>query len=186
MRYLILGAGAIGGAIGGRLFQHGHDVVLIARGAHLEAIRSGGLELRDPEATVRLPIQAVATAEAAELRPDDVVILATKTQHSEALLADLAVVGPAGHRRRLCPERRRERAPGSTALRQHLRHAGRSSPAPILEPGVVDISTAPVWGILDVGRYPSGSDELAERIADDLRGSGFDARATPESWGTST
>ena len=34
MRYVVYGAGAIGGTIGGRLFQHGHDVVLIARGAH--------------------------------------------------------------------------------------------------------------------------------------------------------
>ena len=33
MRYVIYGAGAIGGTIGGRLFQHGHDVALIARGA---------------------------------------------------------------------------------------------------------------------------------------------------------
>jgi 2-dehydropantoate 2-reductase len=35
MRYVILGAGAIGG----RLFQHGHDVMLVARGKHLGALR---------------------------------------------------------------------------------------------------------------------------------------------------
>ncbi len=40
MRYVILGAGAIGCAIGGRLFEHGHDVVLVARGAHLAALAS--------------------------------------------------------------------------------------------------------------------------------------------------
>ena len=42
MRFVVLGAGAVGGVIGGRLAQHGHDVVLIARGAHYEAIRDAG------------------------------------------------------------------------------------------------------------------------------------------------
>ena len=39
MRYIIIGAGAVGGTIGGRLFDSGHEVVLVARGAHLEALR---------------------------------------------------------------------------------------------------------------------------------------------------
>ena len=39
MRFIIYGAGAIGGVIGGRLAEHGHDVALIVRGAHYEAIR---------------------------------------------------------------------------------------------------------------------------------------------------
>jgi 2-dehydropantoate 2-reductase len=42
VRYIIIGAGAgaVGGTIGGRLFQAGHDVVLLARGAHLAALRT--------------------------------------------------------------------------------------------------------------------------------------------------
>ena len=43
MRYIIIGAGAIGGTIGARLFESGHEVVLTARGAHLAALREGGL-----------------------------------------------------------------------------------------------------------------------------------------------
>ena len=43
MRYVIYGAGAIGGTIGARLAQHGREVALIARGPHLEALRE-----RDP------------------------------------------------------------------------------------------------------------------------------------------
>ena len=43
MRFVIYGAGGIGGTIGARLFQHGHDVMLIARGPHLEAIKEPGL-----------------------------------------------------------------------------------------------------------------------------------------------
>lgn len=37
-RYIIIGAGAVGGTIGARLFEAGHDVVLVARGAHSHAI----------------------------------------------------------------------------------------------------------------------------------------------------
>jgi 2-dehydropantoate 2-reductase len=179
MRYLILGAGAIGGAIGGRLFQHGYDVVLIARGDHLRTLQATGLELRDPHTTECLKIEAVATAEAAAPRPDDVVILATKSQHSEGLLTDLAIVAPPGiavvcaqngvENERLASRR----LANSYGMRVIL--AGTH-----LEPGVVEISTAPLSGILDIGRYPNGNDELAERIAADLRTSGFDALATDD------
>jgi 2-dehydropantoate 2-reductase len=179
MRYLILGAGAIGGAIGGRLFQHGHDVVLIARGDHLRALQATGLELRDPGATVRLKIEAVATTEAAGPRDDDVVILATKSQHSVALLADLAVVSPPSIAV-VCAQNGVENE--RLALRRFANTYGMRVilAGSHLEPGVVEISTAPVSGILDVGRYPDGRDELAEAIAKDLRASGFDSLASAE------
>ena len=45
MRFVVYGAGAIGGVVGARMFQNGHDVVLIARGAHYEAIRDKGLRI---------------------------------------------------------------------------------------------------------------------------------------------
>jgi len=176
MRYLILGAGAIGGAIGGRLFQHGHDVVFIARGHHLRALQATGLQLRDPSATVHLEVEAVATASAALPRLDDVVILATKSQHSEALLADLALVAPPGIAV-VCAQNGIENE--RLALRRFASTYGMRVilAGTHLEPGVVEISTAPLSGILDIGRYPTGTDELAETIAADLRASGFDALA---------
>ena len=45
MTYLVIGAGGVGGCIGGYLADAGFDVTLIARGRHLEAIRSRGLRL---------------------------------------------------------------------------------------------------------------------------------------------
>ena len=47
MRYIIVGAGGVGGTIGARLFQSGHEVVLVARGDHLDALQAGGLRLAD-------------------------------------------------------------------------------------------------------------------------------------------
>lgn len=60
MRYIIYGAGAVGGVIGARLLQQGHEVVLIARGPHLDAIRGHGLTLETPDGTATLAIAAVA------------------------------------------------------------------------------------------------------------------------------
>ena len=54
MRFVVYGAGAIGGVVGARMFENGHDVVLIARGAHYEAIRDKG-------STVIVPSSAVET-----------------------------------------------------------------------------------------------------------------------------
>ena len=48
MRYVVVGAGAVGGTIGVRLAEAGRDVVLVARGRHLDAIREHGLRLDDP------------------------------------------------------------------------------------------------------------------------------------------
>ena len=60
MRYIIYGAGAVGGVIGARLFEHDRDVVLIARGAHLEAIRERGLTIETPSSSREASIPAVA------------------------------------------------------------------------------------------------------------------------------
>ena len=50
MRYIIYGAGAIGGTLGACLFEAGREVVLIARGAHGRAIAEKGLRFGSPEA----------------------------------------------------------------------------------------------------------------------------------------
>jgi 2-dehydropantoate 2-reductase len=178
MRYVILGAGAIGGAVGGRLFQHGLEVVLVARGEHLEVLQSKGLELRDPAGSVVLPVPAVPTAAAAGLRADDVILLAAKSQHSEGLLADLALCAPAGIAV-ACAQNGVENERLSARRFANTYGIRVLIASTHLDPGVVEVATAPVWGILDVGRYPGGSDAVAEQMAADLCASGFDAAASP-------
>ncbi len=60
MRFVVAGAGAIGGVVGGRLAEFGHDVALIARGAHAHAMRCDGLALHSPSGTsvVRPPVHS--------------------------------------------------------------------------------------------------------------------------------
>jgi hypothetical protein len=49
--YVLFGAGAIGAVVGGRLFQAGFEVTLIARGVHLQALQTNGLRLESPAGT---------------------------------------------------------------------------------------------------------------------------------------
>ncbi|MDQ3439258.1 MAG: 2-dehydropantoate 2-reductase, partial [Planctomycetota bacterium] len=48
MRIAVLGSGAVGGYYGAKLARAGHEVILVARGEHLSAIRARGLEIRSP------------------------------------------------------------------------------------------------------------------------------------------
>ncbi|MFJ2510669.1 ketopantoate reductase family protein [Streptomyces griseoviridis] len=191
MRYIIIGAGAVGGAIGGRLAGSGHDVVLVARGAHLAALRQHGLRLTVPdgEFTHRLP--AVENPdELGELRPDDVLLLAVKTQHTEEALrlwgrAPVAGGGTAAEQLPLlCAQNGVEST--RIALRVFRRVYGVCVwlPATHLEPGTVSAAGAPLTGILHIGRYPHGTDETARAVAADLEASHFEApvAADVERW----
>lgn len=58
MRIAILGAGGVGGYMGGVLARAGHDVALLARGEHLDAIRASGLTVRQPDGDFTVEVQA--------------------------------------------------------------------------------------------------------------------------------
>ena len=176
MRYVIVGAGAIGCAIGGRLFEHGHEVVLVARGAHQEALASRGLELRDPDRTVRLEIACRSNLAEVGFREGDIAVLATKTQHSESLLAQLAACAPPSTPV-VCAQNGVENE--RLALRRFANVQAMCVvlPASLMEPGIVEVPVAPLTGILDLGRYPSGVDDVSESVAADLRASSFDSRS---------
>jgi 2-dehydropantoate 2-reductase len=94
MRIAVMGAGGIGSFYGGLLARAGEDVTFIARGAHLAALRSGGLEvLRDRERFRVRPVQA--TDDPAAVGPVELVLLATKAYDLEAALEAMApLVGP--------------------------------------------------------------------------------------------
>lgn len=85
MRVAILGSGAVGGYYGARLARAGHDVTFIARGAHLEAIRERGLEIRSP-LVGNFTVRAAAEHDTTRVGPVDVVILAVKTYDNPAAL----------------------------------------------------------------------------------------------------
>ncbi|WP_037606542.1 2-dehydropantoate 2-reductase [Streptacidiphilus rugosus] len=91
MRITVVGAGAIGGFIGTRLAATGATVDAVARGATLDALRAHGWRVQQQDGLVTAPVRAVAPADAAELGPQDLVVLAVKAQ---ALPAALPAVTP--------------------------------------------------------------------------------------------
>jgi 2-dehydropantoate 2-reductase len=166
-RYVIYGAGGVGGVLGGRLFEHGQEVVLIARGEHREAIAANGLTVDSPDGAVTLPVPVVGHPGEIDLTDDDVVILTMKSQDTLRALEDLAAVAPAGIA--LCCAQNGV-ANERSALRffEHVYGMCVVCATTYLSPGVVKAHAAPVTGAFDIGRFPSGLDDRAQQIAKDL------------------
>ncbi len=178
MRFVVVGAGAIGGAVGARLFQSGHDVTLVARGEHGRALRSG-LVLESPGETVTLPIPVVTEPALVSWEGDeDVVLLAVKGQGTDHALEQLVGAPPAAAV--VCMQN------GVENERRVLRHFPNTygmcvmCPASQLRPGVVQVHSAPVSGLLDLGRFPSGLDERGQAIADAIATTTFQSVARPD------
>jgi len=94
MRFAILGSGAVGGYYGAKLARAGHDVTFIARGAHLQAIRERGLEIRSPELGGFL-VRANAEEHTGRVGPVDAVIVAVKAyDNATALPLVKPMLGP--------------------------------------------------------------------------------------------
>lgn len=86
MRFIVVGAGAIGGVVGRRLVEHGHDVVFVARGPHGRAIAESGLRLASPAGAAHLDVDVVQEPRTLRCRSDDVVLLAVKSPDSVAAM----------------------------------------------------------------------------------------------------
>lgn len=93
MKIAVLGAGALGCAIGGALAEAGNDVVLINRNrAHVEAIRAGGLRMRGPTGERRMAVRA--ELDCGSLAPVELVIVLVKSFHTqEAIRAATPLIG---------------------------------------------------------------------------------------------
>lgn len=190
VRYLVIGAGAVGGAIGARLGLSGREVVLVARGDHLRALQTHGLRLRTPDEDIVQQLPAVSDPSQIELRDDDIVILATKTQQANEALARWAdapirtggrVVGTAGQRLPIFTALNGVAAE-SMAQRYFRRVFGVCVWMPVvhLEPGEVIIRTTPRSGMLHLGRVPGGvvddhDRQLLSQVSEDLIAANLDA-----------
>jgi 2-dehydropantoate 2-reductase len=182
MRIIVYGAGAVGGVIGGRLFQHrdrhGHDVTLVARGDHHDTVRSKGLTLNDPDGSVTLLVPVVDHITAVPLDAGDVVILSMKTQDSEAALEALAEHAPAGIVV-ACAQNGVENERLAARRFARVYAICVMLPAQLLEPGVVDAAGSPHNAILDIGCYPTGVDAGVGVVSAAFEASGLASRPDP-------
>ncbi|WIB64215.1 2-dehydropantoate 2-reductase N-terminal domain-containing protein [Curtobacterium sp. MCBD17_040] len=189
MRYVIIGAGSIGGALAARLARHSpNPPVLVARGARAAALRDRGIRLRTPDEDVTVPVAVVEAPDEAALRDDDVLVLTTKTQQADEALRTWAdapvhdaggtVIGTAGDLLPVCTALN-----GVESERIALRYFERVYgvcvwlPAVSLDPAEVVVSIAPTIGILTIGAYPArpvDDDRVVAAFAADFRASGVD------------
>ena len=175
MRFVIYGAGAVGGVIGARLHEHGHDVVLIARGEHLRTIQRGGLRIEWPDGQATLRVPAVEDPSEIGFGDRDLVLLSVKSQDTAGALRTLAAAAtdvPIA-----CAQNGVENERTALRLFGDVYGIHVMLPAFHLEPGVVQTSSSPVSGLLDVGRYPSGADETTRELVAAFNASTFDSRA---------
>lgn len=171
-RFVIFGPGAIGGVVGALFAKAGQDVVLIARGEHAARMETDGLTLQHgDEEEVFFPT-VVRSVNDITWNADDVVFLSVKSQDTLAAVRGLAAVAPPTISV-VCAQN------GVDNERVVLRHFANTygavvmMPAGHLSPGVVQAHAWPTPGLIDVGRYPSGSDAGAQGIVDALNAIGF-------------
>ena len=88
MRICIFGAGAVGSHFAVRLARAGHDVSCVMRGPHLDAVKADGLTLKVGDSSVTAKVKA--SADPADLGPQDVVISTLKATGIDALATGLA------------------------------------------------------------------------------------------------
>ena len=172
-RYVVIGAGAVGATTAAQLHLAGREVVLAARGAHLAALRETGLRYVRPEGITTLRLPVIGDPGEVKLRPDDLLVLATKTQNADAALAAWAwqPVG-AGVAATELPVLTVQNGLDSerSALRRFATVFGAVSwsPASHVVPGEVVSPAAPVAGVFWAGRHPSGVDIRLDEVATDF------------------
>jgi 2-dehydropantoate 2-reductase len=174
VRFVVFGAGAIGGVVGARLHQAGHDVTLIARGAHHDAIRHRGLTIEDPDATAVLELDVADAPRAVRWSGEEAVLLAVKSQDSLPALRALQACAPA-ETPIVCLQNGVENERVALRLFANVYGAVVMAPTAHLEPGIVQAYGTTLTGAIDVGRYPLGTDDVARQVVHALGRSRFES-----------
>ena len=94
MRIAVVGSGGVGGYFGGRLAATGADVTFIARGPHLDALKSRGLRIESPGGNIHVD-RVKATDDPATVGAVDIVFFTVKLYDTESATKLLPpLIGP--------------------------------------------------------------------------------------------
>jgi 2-dehydropantoate 2-reductase len=196
MKICVYGAGAVGGLIAAWLARSGHDVSVVARGRHLEAIRAAGLRVRERESGKTEVYAVAAEEEPARLGAQDYVVVAVKAHSLPEVAERIAPLvgretsiitamngvpwwffhrlgyGSAPQRlESLDPGGRLERAMPTERIVGCVIHLAASTP----EPGVVRHN---MGRKLILGEPGGRNTERTRRIAEAFSGAGFEVSVT--------
>jgi 2-dehydropantoate 2-reductase len=178
VRIAILGAGGVGGYYAGTLARSGHAVALLARGPHLDALKARGLEVRTPEESFTVAVQA--TDDARMFGVCDVAIVGVKTY-------SLAEIAPAA---RLLAEGGAAILPFLNGVEAADRLVESGVPANQVLGGLTQVSVLKVGpGVVErkssfqkvtVGERVGKPSERVRRIVEAFQGAGAEARVSAD------
>jgi 2-dehydropantoate 2-reductase len=179
MRVVIVGVGAVGGTVAARMELAGYDVLAVARGAHGAGIRDRGLAFESPTESQRVTMPVAESVGGVDFRPDDVVLLGMKSQDTAAVLGELRLAAPP-ETPIVCLQNGVDNERQALRLFPNVYGVCVMLPADHLEPGRVRVYANPTPGILDLGRYPHGTDAVVDELAAAFTASGFESVARPD------
>ncbi|MEN3333631.1 MAG: 2-dehydropantoate 2-reductase [Blastocatellia bacterium] len=173
-RYVIYGAGAIGGALAGLLARAGERVICVARPAQAEALRQGITFKRGGEEFIQ-PVEAVTGVR--ELQPEsgDVIVMTVKSQATAAAIEEMSAVYtdavPV-----VCLQ-------NGVTNEEIAARRFKNVYAALVFFSATQMTPARIWltrgRSIAIGGYPEGVDGMARRISDDFQRAGFEAMASP-------
>lgn len=179
MRYIIFGAGAIGSTIGGMLTEAGADTVLISRGEHFEAVKRDGLRLRTPRFDRTIRTRVVSSPYELQFSANDVVVLTMKSQDTTPALEALEAAG--GHDAAIvCAQNGVDNERIAARRFKNVYGMLVALSATFETPGEVIAFGEPVPGVLDIGMYPTGTNQTCEAVARDFTAAGVVSRAVDD------
>ncbi|SMD14656.1 2-dehydropantoate 2-reductase N-terminal domain-containing protein [Rhizobium sp. RU36D] len=185
-RYIIIGAGAVGASLAAQFELTGIDYALVGRGAQIRHIIDHGLTYQRPSGTRQIRLKAFDTADVPALGPADVLLLTVKTQ-DVAFALDAWAWRPLGERGETVSQLpivtfQNGLAAEAIALRSFPNVYGASilTPARYTETGKVVVGGHPQVAVVTIGRYPHGTDAIADRLAADLSRADYIAETTSD------
>jgi 2-dehydropantoate 2-reductase len=172
MRFVVYGAGAVGGVLGGHLARDKHDVLLICRAAHAEAIREqNGLRMKSATGDYFAPLSAATSTTATHFNDDTCVLFVPKSNDTSSCVEELATHAPGGvpivsfqngiDNERIISEKFTNVYGGVCRMTCSFLH-----------PGHVSFRK---FGRLIVGKHPKGAHAYAKKLGKILEAAGFKA-----------
>lgn len=179
MRFVVVGAGAVGGVVGGYLARSGQDLALVARGEHGRRIAVDGLTVETPQGAFVVHPPTASTPGDLGLTAHDVVLLAVKGQDTVGALESLVAAGAPSSLPIVCLQNGVTNEPLAASRFEHVYGVPVMAPSLHLEPGIVVARAGPVPAILDIGCHPEGVDDTSAAIAAAFERAGIVSRVQP-------
>lgn len=172
MRIIVIGAGAVGGVVAANLAIAGSSVLAVARGEHARVMRESGLLYESPLGAQRVRLPVATSVAEIDFAEGDVLMLGVKSQDTAQVLDDLRAAGVTDLPI-VCMQNGVDNERQALRVFPHVYGMCVMLPADHLTPGVARVWTAPSSGLLDLGRYPFGRDEVCDQVAATLGAATF-------------